>query len=152
MKNHILIALSFFVLGILFTLACLWLLVLSQFGGAGDWSYDGLPGRYEVIRASSYNITLAVKDEKLSFTAHRVIDPCVTRFCWNDRYIGVEQAFQWDGKTELTEELLRYYVVDTESEVVKGPYTFQEHQTFLEENHIELSTWTATMPKPKGAR
>lgn len=133
---------------LLFQVVCFF--ILNRLGGGtGDWAFDGLPGSYEIICASRYNIYVEASSQDRRYCA---IEECVTGFCYNDRFIAVQQAYKWNGKTSLVENDLRYYIIDAETEEIKGPFSFSCFQKYCKENDMNFNMWIDTIPKPNGAK
>lgn len=126
--------------------------------GLSDWTYDNLPGGYEIWRVNSNHIEL-IKPDEYSGGQRRRIDQYVLEFCSNETYIGamcrpyikVEESKQEDF--DLYDAKISYYLVDTSTDTIYGPYTLDEYEKRIEELGIKnLSEWIKTYPKPEGAK
>lgn len=139
-------------LSILMTVMLLW-----GCAGLSDWSYDLLPKDYEIWRVNSQNIVLGRQSGGgLSHT----VEPYILRFCSNNTFIAV-QRLPLEGLElsaganvrELDESNREYYLVNTETDIVYGPYTEEEYIQQLTDLSVgELCGWIETYPTPKGAK
>ena len=66
-------------------------------GGAGDWSFDKIPGNYEIWRINAEDIHLLSVDEDGKGANRDVVGPYISAFWHDDRYIVVKQ---YPGKKE----------------------------------------------------
>ena len=121
----------------------------------GDWSYD-LIGDYSIWRINSRDITLGKYTS--DFSCSTVVDSYITCFAYNDRFIAVrrldvpKEYFQEDI-FEMDFEQANWFIVDTQTDEVYGPYfSDEEFQKQCEELPVgELGDWIDTYPAPEGA-
>ena len=71
------------------------------------------------------------------------VDGCIISTCYNDRYICAKQVDKVkDSLERVNKENPRYYILDTETESVYGPYSKEEFEEKLEEwNITDLTGW-----------
>lgn len=124
--------------------------------GLSDWSYNKIPNGYEVWHFSSGDIKLVYEDGKI------VIEKFVLAFCYNDKYIGVQQIPLKENDEHISswEEIQKeydlsdpeYYIIDSETDSIYGPYTQSEYIKQIEILNIcELCEWIKTQPPPEDA-
>lgn len=99
-------------------------------GGAGDWMFS-LPNNYSVVHINNSDIRVG-KGER-----DTVIGPFVISFCYNQRYVGIEQLPIPEGTKDNTEidQILeistaaeyRYYLIDTQTNEIYGPFLPEEY-------------------------
>lgn len=138
--------------------ALLFLLSLSsciRIGGAGDWTYD-LPGGYSVVRVNSLCIEL-IKDRTI------VIEGYIEAFCFGKTHVGVKRI-PFDYLAQRHEDIdhvptaypdteREYYLLDTASGSLYGPYTAEEFTARCEELTVtDLCDWISTDGWPDGAK
>lgn len=100
--------------------------------GLTDWGY-ALPNDYAVLSANSYSITIGGPERPAGNSWPIVIENYVTAFCFNERYVGAKQVPIDREKVDLedfdkavkTGETV-YYIVDTETQQVYGPWATEE--------------------------
>lgn len=110
-------------------------ILLSMTGGSGDWTFS-LPNNYMVVHINNYDIHVS-KGEGDGMGRSSVIGPFVISFCYNQRYIGIEQLPIAEGIKDLTEieQILenstaaeyRYYLIDTQTNEIYGPFLPEEY-------------------------
>lgn len=105
---------------------------LTACAGAGDWTYDMLPGDYEVWRINSEEKVLGRRDGHALF---HTIDESISEFCYNDSFIAVKTADS-------------YYVVRVKDDTVIGPLTEDEFNAL---HPGEMCDWISTDSMPDGA-
>ena len=102
------------------------------------------------------------EDISNSIDRDTIIDTYVREYCNNDRYIGIKQVTLPDDILDLTsdeyETTLKeltpvYYLVDSQTRDVYGPYeNATEYSNKLQELEIsDMSEWKYTYPRPKNA-
>ncbi len=145
---RVLIVLAVFLLFILLVCGAALFFVYSSLGlgGVDDWAYKDLPGSYEIWRFNSQNISVIDAD-----SGGTVISPFVMRFSANERYIGIQQASNEEGKTVMSEDKIKYYVIDADNRAIYGPFGLDAFQKYCNEHNVELNEWKETQPKPEGA-
>lgn len=124
--------------------------------GQDDWGYP-LPNNYEISRINSNAIVL---NKTVGQSYNGVIDRYIQSFCYNDRYIGIEhlrELINPEEPDELYPELdtahPEYYLIDSEQDVIYGPYTKDEYVKQMEDLHIsKMGEWIPTVPKPEGVK
>ena len=142
---------------ICFLLVFLLLLPLSsciRIGGAGDWTFD-LPGGYTVMRFNNLCIEV-IKD------GATVVGEYIEAFCFGETYVGVKRIpFDFESgrhedidhvPTAYPDTEREYYLLDTASGTVYGPYTSEEFTARCEELTVtDLCDWISTDGWPDGA-
>ena len=125
-----------------------------RIGGAGDWTFD-LPGGYTVIRANNLCIEV-IKDRAT------VVGEYIEAFCFGETYVGVKRIpFDFEsGRHEDIEHVptaypdteREYYLLNTASGSLYGPYTAEEFTARCEELAVtDLCDWISTDGWPDGA-
>lgn len=130
--------------------------------GLSDWSYELLPGDYEICRVNSHCIILGqpVKIGTTDTTVlETIVDTYVWAFCYDDTFIGIQrlpvQSEALDAQTDirsLDTSNMEYYLVDATNNTVYGPYSAKEYEeqvTLLTDG--SLCDWIDTYPMPEGA-
>lgn len=141
---------------ILTVLCVLSLLVLLAgcfgLGGSGDWDYP-LPNDYVISRMNAVDIQLVKM--RTEYSGHSIIPRFITEFAYNDRYVGLERLPLDDGfrsveelnrllKTRTAEDC-EYYLVDTETDTVLGPFDAAGFAAACEESGAgDLGEWIET--------
>ena len=142
---------------ICFLLVFLLLLPLSsciRIGGAGDWTFD-LPGEYTVMRFNNLCI-------KVIQDGSTVVGEYIEAFCFGETYVGVKRIpFDFESgrhedidhvPTAYPDTEREYYLLDTASGTVYGPYTAEEFTARCEELTVtDLCDWSSTDGLPDGA-
>lgn len=128
--------------------------------GLSDWSYELLPGDYEIWRVNSHCIVLVRPVNTTDTTAvDTIVDAYVWAFCYDDTFIGIQrlpvQSEALDAQIDirsLDTSNMEYYLVDATNNTVYGPYSAQAY-----EKQVALLTdgslcdWIDTYPMPEGA-
>lgn len=125
--------------------------------GVNDWKYDKLPNGYEIWRINSQDIVLGKFND---ISLDRVIDRYIIEFCYNDTYICVKQLaidedipYEDVDVSKLDYSNPDYYIVNTSSDTVYGPYNFSGYEQQCKDlNIVKLSKWIKTVPTPKDAK
>lgn len=100
-------------------------------GCRGDWSYE-LPNDYDIVRINGHCIQLSKKDffDGGDFVWSTVIENYyVKAFCVTENYIltaGVETKEQFAEDEEIEFGELRYYMVDYNTDEIKGPFSGED--------------------------
>lgn len=126
------------------------LIAVSLFGcaGAGDYRTEALPGGYEIWRNSAHDVLLVMPDET-GTAARTVIESEIIQVCMNERFICVQQK-DYDPKAGAGEGEISFYVLDSQSGTVSGPFDEEGYLSFLTENSIaDLTDWTDPDDLPK---
>ena len=151
-KALVIISIILICLAILFLLLrgvqtlLLWLLLKDM--PPQDWSVH-LPNDYEIWRINSKDIVL-VKDPPAG-TSDTIVSNYINAYCYDQRYIGLWCAK--DGPDDLlgvAPELDRFYLVDTQEDLLYGPFTPTEYDAIcLEKDLSGFNDWTKTYPAPE---
>ena len=142
---------------ICFLLVFLLLLPLSsciRIGGAGDWTFD-LPGEYTVVRVN--NLCIKVIQDRAT-----VVGEYIEAFCFGETYVGVKRIpFDFESgrhedidhvPTAYPDTEREYYLLDTASGTLYGPYTAEEFTAECEKMAVtDLCDWISTDGWPDGA-
>jgi hypothetical protein len=136
----------------------------------GDWIYD-LPNGYQMWHFSLSSNELVAPDGRYHFvtdtgetgaTSHAV-GQYITCFCYGERYVAVrhvdnmlddyEKLVYEEEDYEQKRDQAAYYLVDTESTDIFGPFaTEEEFLAKCEEVGVsDLCDWISTATKPAGA-
>ncbi|MBR3817366.1 MAG: DUF3997 domain-containing protein [Clostridia bacterium] len=132
------------------------ILFTGCFGGVSDWAYS-LPNDYEIWRVNSNSVVFG-KNEGDRF--EQEIDRYVISFSYNDRYIGLIRIPMDDiphDKDIDIETMDRsdseYYIVDSENDIIYGPYTEKEYEKQLDDLGIQdMCEWIETLQRPENAK
>ena len=137
--------------------------------GLNDWTYP-LINNYEIWHVNSSTITLEyVEHDNHMKSGARLSNGKITQFCYNDRYICVEES--QEGAIENSTESQSgsktpagYIIVDTEGVQLSADGSSYEHKiygTYRTKEEVEakieelgitgLCQWVATEPAPEGA-
>ena len=123
-----------------------------ELGGAGDWTYNLLPGNYEIWRMNAEDISLEeVHYYKGTPIGKPVIDSYIKAFCSDMRYIALKTA-SGNKASESALDVDEYYLVDSKTRFVYGPLTPNEFKTKCDVLDFSVSDWILTVPKPEAAR
>lgn len=115
--------------------------------GTSDWSY-ALPNGYEIWRVNSRSIH-CLKVKGSGGTA--VLDQYVSAFSYGQQYVGLQcVAVPEDLNETIDTSDPTYYLLDTSTGSVTGPYTQEEYAA--ETGELEsMCDWIPTRPAPEGA-
>lgn len=142
---------------VMLTLFMLFLVIILTSCVQEDWAYSDLPNDYEIWSFNSDDVTL-VKDDRNH--CDRVIDAFVLEFCFNESYIGLKcvcsktpsQVHGMDIPKATSEDDPEYYLVDTDKDVIMGPYSEEEYRKLLDTlDNWDMSEWIGTRPRPEGS-
>ncbi len=124
--------------------------LLAGCAGLSDWAYV-LPYDYEIWRINSERIVLMKNQGETSDT---VINDYIAYFCYNERYIGIQNASVQtsENMVEIDTSNSDYYLVDAANDEVFGPYTLEEYEAEKQDLNIgEMGGWIDTSTWPEGA-
>lgn len=156
-NKKLIISVSLVIISVLVLLS--WAFLFSLFlyaiysGGPAtqDWTDDSLPGRYEVSKINDIDIKLIKEVENKEsgiLFQETVIGRYVVGYCYNDVYIGVMQlprSSDYDEPREdfsnYNENEVDYYLVDSVSEQVYGPYDFEQFNSEINQKQITMGNW-----------
>lgn len=142
----------------------LWIIIALLFtillGGCGlsDWTYDDFPNGYAIWRVNVNSIHLVKNSAK--YSGKPIVKRYTLAFCSNDRYIGLKcvpnsSPFDLEHRFHISEADTsnpEYYLVDTTTDAVYGPYTPEEYEEQLSDLAVGvMSEWIPTVPAPDGA-
>ncbi len=138
-------------------------LFVSSCAAMSDWIYKDLPAEYEVWRCNACSIILCKSTG--DYTASDVIPYYLKAFCDDGRYIGAKTLNREQGEDEShdsfsafihetsTDADCLWYLVDSETDDIFGPYTQEEYEAQLHLFGIDnMGEWINTSPRPKGAQ
>ena len=138
---------------LIFGLLCVGFLCSLCACGLSDWSYELLPGEYEIWRINSQDIVLVRQNEE-GVTA--VVQTFVYAFCYNQRFIGIHGLDT--GSDHVTEGMdiretyidsPEYFLVDTQTHEVYGPMTLETYEKLVLSFHAAyMGEWITTRPAP----
>lgn len=106
---------------------------IDTFGGAGDWTYDGLPGSYEIWRINTHEIALVIRDGE--YTSDNVVESYVSEIAWNSKYIFAKQK----PEANSLDSEISFYIVDVDSAEVYGPLSQSEFDDLIDDMDITLA-------------
>lgn len=126
--------------------------LLTGSSGLGDWAYEELPNNYEVWRINSQDIVVGKASDNDSFEVK--IDRFVLEFSYNDRFIGVKQ-FPLEQDYDIAIDVkefdtsdLDYYIIDSITDTVYGPYSYYEYENKCDELKVgTMREWMKTDKK-----
>lgn len=73
------------------------------------------------------------------------ISPHVYQYCYNDRYIGVQQVKFLTRKEDLDTSNLKYFLIDTQQNELHEFDSAQEYEEYVTDNKItKLCDWITT--------
>ncbi len=99
------------------SLLCLFMIfILTSCAGMSDWSYDNLPGDYEVWRINSETVSLVQTENKV--TGHSVVPSYVYAVSSTKDYVFAQRIESRDADPKHPE----YYVVPVGSDKAVGPF------------------------------
>ena len=101
-KKIFLIILSIIIVIALLYAAFVYVLPNIGLGGAGDWSFDKIPGNYEIWRMNGKDVSLIKMFSDCS-GGEIVLGPFILSFCWDRRYIGLQIDPRYDDPQEKAE-------------------------------------------------
>lgn len=136
---------------------CIVIIFLLTSCGLGDWDYE-LPNGYSIWRINSQSIKLVKLENE--YSAHTVVDRYVLEFCYNESYIGIKRLmidenipYEDVDIEAMDHSNPSYYLIDTQKDIVMGPYTEEEYETQMIAQEVEtMCDWIKTVPAPKGAK
>ena len=137
-------------------LICLFTSICSC-AGLSDWGYR-LPNGYEISRCNNIDICL-IEDQDGDGGGSIIIDTHIKYFCYNDTYVGIKQiplvcdeiiVADFDSD-DYDENSIVYFLLDTATKEIYGPYTKEEYTKQCTALHIEsMCEWIDTKTKPSG--
>lgn len=122
--------------------------------GRGDWAVN-LIGPYDIVKVNSADIICGYRNNETQ-TWERVVDGFfVDGYQVHEPYIFL-QGYVIEGNyikdEEKIENLLVYYVIDSQTEVVYGPLEEDGFKIWVDDlKFSEERQWTSTKYKPEGA-
>ena len=148
-KKIFLIILSIIIVIALLYAAFVYVLSNIGLGGAGDWSFDKIPGNYEIWRMNGKNVSLIKMFSDCSW-GEKVLGPFILSFCWDQRYVGLQIDPRYDDPQEKAE--IEYYIVDSSTEEVFGPFDPENYKIQSGSLGFHPNEWVKTVPAPEGVR
>ncbi len=131
--------------------------------GINDWDFS-LPNNYSIWHINSNQIELVLEDSSNDASATPVLeDKFVVGFLYNENYVGVKAVNQSyidskksDGlkiKDIVKEEILEYYILDTFTGKIYGPYNVKQFDAELDKlGATNMSVWYNTDQNPSYQR
>ena len=130
--------------------------LLEGWNPTGDWEYD-LIEDYSIWRINALDISL-VKISDVGTHANPVIGSYITCFTFNNQFIAVRkldvpEGYDQDDIFEMNFDEAKYFIVDTETDEVYGPYeSAEDFESGCKEIQTgDLGEWIDTYPAPKGS-
>ncbi len=148
-KKIFLIILSIIIVIALLYAAFVYVLSNIGLGGAGDWSFDKIPGNYEIWRMNGKDVSLIKMFSNCS-GGEKVLGPFILSFCWDQRYVGLQIDPRYDDPQEKAE--IEYYIVDSSTEEVFGPFDPENYKIQSGSLGFHPNEWVKTVPAPEGVR
>ena len=114
-----------------------------------NWMYS-LPNEYAIDRSNVETIQL-VKEE--NGEKEVVVSQYITGFALlNDRYVYLQTAINYTNDEDTSTVVVLYYLVDSETDAVTGPFTLDNRDVILENIGVtEAPTLIQTGSIPDGA-
>lgn len=114
-----------------------------------NWMYS-LPNEYAIDRSNVETIQL-VKEE--NGEKEVVVSQYITGFVLlNDRYVYLQTARNYTNDEDTSNVIVLYYLVDSETDAVTGPFTLDNRDVILENIGVtEAPTLIQTGSMPDGA-
>ena len=114
-----------------------------------NWMYS-LPNEYAIDRSNVETIQL-VKEE--NGEKEVVVSQYITGFALlNDRYVYLQTARNYTNDEDTSTVIVLYYLVDSETDAVTGPFTLDNRDVILENIGVtEAPTLIQTGSMPNGA-
>ena len=114
-----------------------------------NWMYS-LPNEYAIDRSNVETIQL-VKEE--NGEKEVVVSQYITGFALlNDRYVYLQTARNYTNDEDTSTVIVLYYLVDSETDAVTGPFTLDNLDVILENIGVtEAPTLIQTGSMPDGA-
>lgn len=114
-----------------------------------NWMYS-LPNEYAIDRSNVETIQL-VKEE--NGEKEVVVSQYITGFALlNDRYVYLQTARNYTNDEDTSTVIVLYYLVDSETDAVTGPFTLDNRDVILENIGVtEAPTLIQTGSIPDGA-
>lgn len=114
-----------------------------------NWMYS-LPNEYAIDRSNVETIQL-VKGE--NGEKEVVVSQYITGFALlNDRYVYLQTARNYTNDEDTSTVIVLYYLVDSETDAVTGPFTLDNRDVILENIGVtEAPTLIQTGSMPNGA-
>ena len=114
-----------------------------------NWMYS-LPNEYAIDRSNVETIQL-VKEE--NGEKEVVVSQYITGFALlNDRYVYLQTARNYTNDEDTSTVIVLYYLVDSETDAVIGPFTLDNRDVILENIGVtEAPTLIQTGSMPNGA-
>lgn len=114
-----------------------------------NWMYS-LPNEYAIDRSNVETIQL-VKEE--NGEKEVVVSQYITGFALlNDRYVYLQTARNYTNDEDTSTVIVLYYLVDSETDAVTGPFTLDNRDVILENIGVtEAPTLIQTGSMPDGA-
>lgn len=147
-SNRLLICIYLIIMLSLLT-ACRW---FNADGFRGDWYLD-IYGDYRLNRINSRTICIEKRDPKLGGIGG-VKNYFVTRYVVVDSFICVEgiRTKEWAiSQEELDDHILSYYIIDTQNDVIAGPFDLVD-SLFIEYEQLKIPSiedWCIVTDPPK---
>ena len=130
--------------------SCQFILINTLYTDLGnrDWQVDVYDG-YIIQKLNGSEIILM--KEGWSNTSSIVISNHIEAYCFNGYYIGVICAENTKTIPHM-ETLAQYYIIDTQSKSLLGPYNASEYDIYCSNNQIQnLNQWIYTNSRPQNA-
>ena len=114
-----------------------------------NWMYS-LPNEYAIDRSNVETIQL-VKEE--NGEKEVVVSQYITGFALlNDRYVYLQTARNYTNDEDTSTVIVLYYLVDSETDAVTGPFTLDNRDVILENIGVTVApTLIQTGSIPDGA-
>lgn len=104
--------------------------------GLNDWTFDQLPGNYEVWRINGRTIRLVEASE--TGGAYTVVDSYVSEIAYTSDYIFAQQvSVPEDNRTPIDTSNPVYFILSATDGVLDGPYSQEEFTSAYEALGLE---------------
>lgn len=101
---------------------------------------------YKLLSVSAYNRCIGYELEDGSTKVGTYVQGHVYKYCYNSRYIGIQQIKPAKTKKEFNYNTINYYIIDTETDTVFPFSSKEDYDKFIVTNAInDLGNWIDTI-------
>lgn len=100
---------------------------------------------YKTRRVSAYDVCIGYVYEDSSMNTNTFVSGHVYKYCYNDKYIGIQQIKSAAKKEDLDISNPIYYLIDTQKNELHKFNSAQEYEEYVNDNKITgLFDWITT--------
>jgi hypothetical protein len=100
---------------------------------------------YKLRRVSAYDVCIGYEYEDSSMNTNTFVSGHVYKYCYNDKYIGIQQIKSAAEKEDLVISNPNYYLIDTQKNELHKFNSVQEYEEYVNDNKIiGLCAWITT--------